>query len=358
MGRSPCCDENGLKKGPWTPEEDQKLVDHIQKHGHGSWRALPKLAGLNRCGKSCRLRWTNYLRPDIKRGKFSQQEEETILHLHSILGNKWSAIATHLPGRTDNEIKNFWNTHLKKKLIQMGFDPMTHQPRTDIFASLPHLLALANLRDLLMINHQPFDNEQAQAMRLQAEAAQLAKLQYLQCLVQSSAAASYQNNSSTDIESALSSLLNSSSSSLVNYPSQFENQIENNNANINVNNNNINNNNASSQPLHHNQGLILSDNDIQVPFDFQTSLKSSTDDHEEHQMGQGYAVLEDYNTTAHDDNDSTAWIMNDNSVSNINNNNQGDASSTTSSYPASSSSFWHELCLDEPNTTTFHHDFS
>ncbi|GFY87421.1 myb domain protein 93 [Actinidia rufa] len=88
MGRSPCCDESGLKKGPWTPEEDNKLVKYIQKHGHGSWRALPKLAGLNRCGKSCRLRWSNYLRPDIKRGKFSQEEEQTILNLHSILGNK------------------------------------------------------------------------------------------------------------------------------------------------------------------------------------------------------------------------------------------------------------------------------
>lgn len=88
MGRSPCCEENGLKKGPWTPEEDQKLVDHIQKHGHGSWRALPKLAGLNRCGKSCRLRWTNYLRPDIKRGKFSEEEEQTIINLHAVLGNK------------------------------------------------------------------------------------------------------------------------------------------------------------------------------------------------------------------------------------------------------------------------------
>ncbi|GJV80312.1 transcription factor MYB39 [Tanacetum coccineum] len=88
MGRSPCYDENNLKKGPWTPEEDQKLTDYINKHGHGSWRALPKLAGLKRCGKSCRLRWTNYLRPDIKRGKFSNEEEETILRLHSILGNK------------------------------------------------------------------------------------------------------------------------------------------------------------------------------------------------------------------------------------------------------------------------------
>ncbi|XP_030455839.2 transcription factor MYB92-like [Syzygium oleosum] len=176
MGRSPCCDESGLKKGPWTPEEDQKLIKHIQKHGHGSWRALPKLAGLNRCGKSCRLRWTNYLRPDIKRGKFSPEEEQTILNLHSILGNKWSAIAGHLPGRTDNEIKNFWNTHLKKKLIQMGFDPMTHRPRTDIFSSLPHLLALVNLKEL--IDHHSLE-EQA---RLQAEA--MAKLQYLQYLLQ------------------------------------------------------------------------------------------------------------------------------------------------------------------------------
>ncbi|KAL0448815.1 UNVERIFIED_CONTAM: Transcription factor [Sesamum latifolium] len=173
MGRSPCCDESGLKKGPWTPEEDDKLIKYIQKHGHGSWRALPKLAGLNRCGKSCRLRWTNYLRPDIKRGKFSEEEEQTILNLHAILGNKWSAIATHLPGRTDNEIKNFWNTHLKKKLIQMGFDPMTHRPRTDIFSSLNNLIALANL-----IENPTWEE---QAMRIQAEAVQMARLsQYLQ----------------------------------------------------------------------------------------------------------------------------------------------------------------------------------
>ncbi|XP_073147029.1 transcription factor MYB53-like [Henckelia pumila] len=183
MGRSPCCDETGLKKGPWTPEEDDKLINYIQKQGHGSWRALPKNAGLNRCGKSCRLRWTNYLRPDIKRGKFSQEEEQTILNLHAILGNKWSAIATHLPGRTDNEIKNFWNTHLRKKLIQMGFDPMTHRPRTDILSSLPSLIALANLKELI---ENPTWEEQA--MRLQAEAVQMARLkQYLQqCLLEPS----------------------------------------------------------------------------------------------------------------------------------------------------------------------------
>ncbi|CAI9118184.1 OLC1v1019715C1 [Oldenlandia corymbosa var. corymbosa] len=116
MVRAPCCEKMGLKKGPWTPEEDQILISYIQKYGHGNWRALPKQAGLLRCGKSCRLRWTNYLRPDIKRGNFSQEEEDTIIQLHEMLGNRWSAIASRLPGRTDNEIKNVWHTHLKKKL--------------------------------------------------------------------------------------------------------------------------------------------------------------------------------------------------------------------------------------------------
>ncbi|CAL9187478.1 unnamed protein product [Musa hybrid cultivar] len=132
MGRAPCCDKDGLKKGPWTPEEDQKLIDYIQKHGQGSWRTLPKKAGLARCGKSCRLRWTNYLRPDIKRGRFSFEEEEAIIHLHSLLGNKWSAIAARLPGRTDNEIKNYWNTHIRKRLLRMGIDPVTHTHRLDL----------------------------------------------------------------------------------------------------------------------------------------------------------------------------------------------------------------------------------
>ncbi|KAL2898479.1 Transcription factor MYB16 [Bienertia sinuspersici] len=135
MGRSPCCEKLGLKKGPWTPEEDQKLLAYIDEHGHGNWRALPTKAGLQRCGKSCRLRWTNYLRPDIKRGKFSLQEEQTIIQLHALLGNRWSAIATHLPKRTDNEIKNYWNTHLKKRLTKMGIDPVTHKPKNDALVS-------------------------------------------------------------------------------------------------------------------------------------------------------------------------------------------------------------------------------
>ncbi|KAL3618651.1 Transcription factor myb17 [Castilleja foliolosa] len=128
MGRAPCCEKKGLKKGPWTPEEDEKLKEYIKNHGHGSWRSLPKLAGLLRCGKSCRLRWANYLRPDIKRGPFSPDEEKLVIQLHAILGNRWAAIASQLPGRTDNEIKNLWNTHLKKRLLLMGIDPQTHNP--------------------------------------------------------------------------------------------------------------------------------------------------------------------------------------------------------------------------------------
>nr|ADF57329.1 R2R3 MYB transcription factor [Ginkgo biloba] len=128
MGRQPCCDKVGLKKGPWTAEEDRKLVNFITTHGHGCWREVPKLAGLLRCGKSCRLRWTNYLRPDLKRGLLSESEEKLIIELHAAIGNRWSRIAAQLPGRTDNEIKNYWNTRIKKKLRQMGIDPVTHKP--------------------------------------------------------------------------------------------------------------------------------------------------------------------------------------------------------------------------------------
>ncbi|CAI0460810.1 unnamed protein product [Linum tenue] len=99
MGRTPCCDKNGLKKGPWTTEEDHKLTSYIHMHGPANWRTLPKNAGLQRCGKSCRLRW--------------------------------SAIAARLPGRTDNEIKNYWNTHIRKRLLRNGIDPVTHAPRLD-----------------------------------------------------------------------------------------------------------------------------------------------------------------------------------------------------------------------------------
>ncbi|GKA47986.1 transcription factor MYB86-like protein [Tanacetum coccineum] len=128
MGRHSCCVKQKLRKGLWSPEEDEKLLKYITRFGVGCWSSVPKHAGLQRCGKSCRLRWINYLRPDLKRGLFSQQEEDLILHLHQVLGNRWAQIAAQLPGRTDNEIKNYWNSCLKKKLIKQGIDPNTHKP--------------------------------------------------------------------------------------------------------------------------------------------------------------------------------------------------------------------------------------
>ncbi|KAK7284116.1 hypothetical protein RJT34_18855 [Clitoria ternatea] len=128
MGRAPCCEKMGLKRGPWTPEEDQILIHYINTYGHANWRALPKQAGLLRCGKSCRLRWINYLRPDIKRGNITKEEEDAIINLHEMLGNRWSAIAARLPGRTDNEIKNVWHTHLKKRLPE-NQQKQSHNPK-------------------------------------------------------------------------------------------------------------------------------------------------------------------------------------------------------------------------------------
>ncbi|XP_057472427.1 transcription factor MYB1-like [Actinidia eriantha] len=130
MGRSPCCAKEGLNRGAWTAMEDKILKDYIKVHGEGKWRNLPKRAGLKRCGKSCRLRWLNYLRPDIKRGNITRDEEDLIIRLHKLLGNRWSLIAGRLPGRTDNEIKNYWNTNIGKKLVQAnpGHTPNRKSP--------------------------------------------------------------------------------------------------------------------------------------------------------------------------------------------------------------------------------------
>lgn len=118
MGRAPCCDKANVKKGPWSPEEDEKLKEYIDKHGiGGNWIALPQKAGLKRCGKSCRLRWLNYLRPNLKHGEFSEDEDTIICSLFASIGSRWSIIASQLPGRTDNDIKNYWNTKLKKKMM-------------------------------------------------------------------------------------------------------------------------------------------------------------------------------------------------------------------------------------------------
>ncbi|KAI5022540.1 hypothetical protein ZWY2020_059270 [Hordeum vulgare] len=115
-------DEGDLKRGPWTAEEDMLLVDYISKHGEGRWNSLARCAGLRRTGKSCRLRWLNYLRPDVRRGNITPEEQLLILDLHSRWGNRWSKIAQRLPGRTDNEVKNYWRTRVQKHAKQLHCD--------------------------------------------------------------------------------------------------------------------------------------------------------------------------------------------------------------------------------------------
>nr|AGN52034.1 MYB-related transcription factor [Salvia miltiorrhiza]AGN52144.1 MYB-related transcription factor [Salvia miltiorrhiza]AGS48986.1 MYB-like protein 1 [Salvia miltiorrhiza] len=130
MGRAPCCDKANVKKGPWSPEEDAKLKAYIETYGTGgNWIALPQKIGLKRCGKSCRLRWLNYLRPNIKHGGFTEEEDNIICSLYISIGSRWSIIAAQLPGRTDNDIKNYWNTRLKKKLLGRRKQSSTNRMR-------------------------------------------------------------------------------------------------------------------------------------------------------------------------------------------------------------------------------------
>ncbi|KAK6778447.1 hypothetical protein RDI58_025165 [Solanum bulbocastanum] len=125
---TPMCASLGVRKGSWTEQEDFLLRKCIQKYGEGKWHLVPARAGLNRCRKSCRLRWLNYLRPHIKRGDFGPDEVDLILRLHKLLGNRWSLIAGRLPGRTANDVKNYWNTHFQKKLNIIAPPPPRPSP--------------------------------------------------------------------------------------------------------------------------------------------------------------------------------------------------------------------------------------
>nr|QYI40132.1 transcription factor R2R3-MYB LhMYB12-lat [Lilium hybrid division I]BAO04193.1 transcription factor R2R3-MYB [Lilium hybrid division I] len=122
-----------IRKGQWSEEEDTLLRKCINQYSPVKWSQVPKLAGLNRCRKSCRLRWVNYLDPSIKRGSFNEDEEDLIIRLHKLLGNRWSLIAGRLPGRTANDIKNYWNSHLSKRKVnveQRILEPIRPKPVT------------------------------------------------------------------------------------------------------------------------------------------------------------------------------------------------------------------------------------
>ncbi|GAU21034.1 hypothetical protein TSUD_132460 [Trifolium subterraneum] len=134
MVRSSSCEKNSVvKSSVWIADEDAKTPTFVSEHGSGNWTSVPKKTGVKRCGKSCRLRLSSYV-PDLKHDNFTSEEEDLIVKLHAAIGSRWSIIAQQLPGRTDNDVKNNWNTKLKKKLSQMGIDPVTHKPFSKLIA--------------------------------------------------------------------------------------------------------------------------------------------------------------------------------------------------------------------------------
>ncbi|KAM3333641.1 hypothetical protein ACQJBY_028627 [Aegilops geniculata] len=117
-----------LIKGPWTQEEDDKIIDLVKKYGPTKWSVIARsLPG--RIGKQCRERWHNHLNPDIRKDAWTAEEEQALINAHREYGNKWAEIAKVLPGRTDNSIKNHWNSSLRKKLDVYGTRNILAIPR-------------------------------------------------------------------------------------------------------------------------------------------------------------------------------------------------------------------------------------
>ncbi|XP_073136771.1 transcription factor MYB113-like [Henckelia pumila] len=138
----------GVRKGAWSKEEDVLLKNCVEQYGEGKWHLVPLRTGLNRCRKSCRLRWLNYLRPNITRGTFSKDEIDLLIRLHKLLGNRWSLIAGRLPGRTANDVKNFWNTRMEKKSGGGKGQPIQKTiTKTNILRPRPRTFSDLTIRD-------------------------------------------------------------------------------------------------------------------------------------------------------------------------------------------------------------------
>ncbi|PWA95682.1 myb-like HTH transcriptional regulator family protein [Artemisia annua] len=136
-----------IKKGPWKAEEDEVLLKHVRKYGPRDWSSIRSKGLLQRTGKSCRLRWVNKLRPDLKNGvKFSADEERVVIELQGEFGNKWARIATYLPGRTDNDVKNFWSSRQKRlaRVLQTPTPPPAPKSKKSVSGS-PALLKVPAL---------------------------------------------------------------------------------------------------------------------------------------------------------------------------------------------------------------------
>ncbi|KAK9273441.1 hypothetical protein L1049_018251 [Liquidambar formosana] len=137
-----------IRKGPWKVEEDEVLINHVNKYGPRDWSSIRSKGLLQRTGKSCRLRWVNKLRPNLKNGcKFSVEEERVVIELQAQFGNKWARIATYLPGRTDNDVKNFWSSRQKRlaRILQTPTPPPSksqkHNREVPVFRDVPDLEA-------------------------------------------------------------------------------------------------------------------------------------------------------------------------------------------------------------------------
>ncbi|GLU16708.1 hypothetical protein SLE2022_331260 [Rubroshorea leprosula] len=157
-----------VRKGSWTAEEDNKLMEYVTVHGEGRWNLVARCAGLKRTGKSCRLRWLNYLRPDVRRGNITLEEQLLILELHSHWGNRWSKIAQYLPGRTDNEIKNYWRTRVQKQAKQLKCDVNSKQFRDTMrYVWMPRLKERIQASTSKTFPGQPATNTEASTQSVQ-----------------------------------------------------------------------------------------------------------------------------------------------------------------------------------------------